>query len=150
MKKWLALILSAVLLLSLAACNLTEKAQELSDSLEDGLENAGVLEETPKPDDTEGEKTFTVIVVHKDGTEKTFTYTSDAEFVGPVLTEAGLLKGNDGPYGLEITEVDGEKAVYAEDNAYWAVYENGEYAMQGIDTTPITDGGEYKLEYTPA
>ena len=59
-------------------------------------------------------------------------------------------KGNDGPYGLEITEVDGEKAVYTEDGAYWAVYVGEEYALSGIDTTPITEGGVYKLVYTLA
>ena len=67
-----------------------------------------------------------------------------------MLTDAGLLEGNAGPYGLEITEVDGEKAVYAEDKAYWAVYEGEEYALQGIDTTPAVDGGIYKLVYTGA
>ena len=89
-----------------------------------------------------------MVVVHKDGTEKTFTYETSEEFVGPVLAADGLLKGNDGPYGLEITEVDGEKAVYAEDGAYWAVYEGEEYALQGIDTTPVVEGRTYKLVYT--
>ena len=67
-----------------------------------------------------------------------------------MLTEAGLLKGNAGPYGLEITEVDGEKAVYSEDGAYWAVYEGEEYALQGIDTTPVKEGQVYKLVWTKA
>jgi hypothetical protein len=51
---------------------------------------------------------------------------------------------------MEITEVDGQKAVYAENKAYWAVYEGEEYAMQGIDTTPVVDGRTYKLVYTNA
>ena len=93
---------------------------------------------------------FTVIVVHADGSEKTFTYETDEEVVGPVLTDAGLLEGNAGPYGLEITVVDGEKAVYAEDNAYWAVYEGEEYALQGIDTTPVKENQIYKLVWTKA
>jgi len=93
-------------------------------------------------------KTFTVTVIHKDQSEKTFTYTSNEEFVGTVLKAEGLIKGNDGPYGLEITEVDGEQAIYATDGAYWAVYVGEEYAMTGIDTTPITPNGQYKLVYT--
>ena len=88
--------------------------------------------------------------VHSDGTEKTFTYKTDLEFVGPVLQEEGLIKGNDGPYGLEITEVDGEQAIYNEDKAYWAVYEGEEYALQGIDTTPVVENRIYKLVYTGA
>ena len=86
----------------------------------------------------------------KDGTEKTLTYTTDEEFVGPVLESDGLIVGNAGPYGMEITHVDGEQAIYDTDKAYWALYEGAEYALQGIDTTPVTDGGVYKLEYTGA
>ena len=97
-----------------------------------------------------GLKKITVTVVHSDGTSKDFTYETDEEFLGPVLMADGLIEGNDGPYGLEITKVDGEKAVYAEDKAYWALYEGAEYALQGIDTTPVIDGGTYKLEYTGA
>ena len=93
-------------------------------------------------------KTFTVTVVHKDGASKDFTYQTAEEFVGPVLEKEGLIEGNAGPYGMEITKVDGEQAIYAEDKAYWAVYEGEEYALQGIDTTPAVDGGLYKLVYT--
>lgn len=125
MKKILCLLLVAITLLSFAACGKVDG---------DGSERTV--------------RNFTVIVVHADGSEKTFTYESAETNVGPVLKEAGLIKGNDGPYGLEITEVDGEKAVYAEDGAYWAVYVGDEYALSGIDTTAITEGGVYKLVYT--
>ena len=144
MKKIIALLLSVCLLLTLAACDW----DKISQGVEEGLENAGALDTTPKKE--EGQATFTVIVVHKDGAEKTFTYTTDEEFVGPVLEADGLIQGAMGQYGLEISHVDGEKAVYTEDNAYWAVYEGEEYAMQGIDTTPVVDGGVYKLVYTNA
>ena len=144
MKKIIALLLSVCLLLTLAACDFNK----ISQKVEAGLEDAGALEATPEK--AEGEATFTVIVVHKDGTEKTFTYTTEEEFVGPVLETDGLIAGNAGPYGMEITHVDGEKAVYTEDNAYWGVFEGEEYAMQGIDTTPVVDGRVYKLVYTNA
>ena len=126
MKKLICLILALTVVFSFAACAKDESA------------SGGAV------------KKFTVIVIHADGSEKTFEYASSEANVGPVLTEAGLIKGNDGPYGLEITEVDGEKAVYAEDGAYWAVYVGEEYALSGIDTTPITEGGVYKLVYTLA
>ena len=129
MKKLLAIVMCVVMLLSLVACGAKK-------------------EETPE---TGAEKmSFTVIVVHKDGTEKTFSYETNEKYVGPVLEADGLLKGNEGPYGMEITEVDGEKAVYSEDGAYWAVYEGEEYALQGIDTTPVKEGQVYKLVWTAA
>ena len=89
-----------------------------------------------------------MIVIHADGSEKTFTYETAEEFVGPVLEAADLIQGNMGQYGLEITHVDGEQAIYNTDKAYWAVYEGEEYAMQGIDTTPVVEGKTYKLVYT--
>lgn len=144
MKKIIALLMALSLLFVLAACDFGEVSKKVTDTLED----TGVLDETDKPN--EGEATFTVIVVHKDGTEKTLTYTTTEAYVGPVLEQAGLIVGNEGPYGMEITHVDGEKAVYTEDNAYWAVYEEEEYAMQGIDTTPVVDGRTYKLVYEAA
>ena len=141
MKKLFALLLALTMLLSLAACG-TSNQQEST---------AGTTEATTQG--TTEENTLmkiTVTVVHADGTSKDFTYETDEEFVGPVLEKAGLIKGNMGAYGLEITEVDGETAIYDTDKAYWAVYEGEEYALQGIDTTPVKDGGVYKLVYTGA
>ncbi|MBO5316875.1 MAG: hypothetical protein J6A74_00320 [Oscillospiraceae bacterium] len=129
MRKTIAFLLAAVMLLSLCACNAQKDTGNTGDA---------------------GMKKFTLVVVYEDKTEKTFTYETQQEFVGPVLQEAGLIKGNAGPYGLEITHVDGVKAVYAEDGAYWAVYEGEEYALQGIDTTPVVDGKTYKLVYEAA
>ena len=132
MKKWIALLLTLCMALSLCACVVANPLPE--EQLE-----------APRK-----KVSFTVIVVHSDGSEKNFTYETTEEFVGPVLTADGLIKGNDGPYGLEITEVDGEEAIYSTNGAYWAVFEGEEYALQGIDTTPVVDGGIYKLVYTGA
>lgn len=144
MKKLLSLLLVLLMIASLAAC-------------------AKITPEAPKPpanttaapgetnnDPAEGKNTITVKVVHSDGSEKVFTYKTDAEFLGDVLLEAGLIKGNDGPYGLEITHVDGEQAIYTEDGAYWALYEGDQYAMQGVSTTPVVDGATYGYVYTEA
>ena len=102
------------------------------------------------PKTQEGMKSFTLTVVHKDGTSKDMDLKSDAEYLGAFLQDEGIITGEEGQYGLYIKEVDGEKAVYEEDNAYWAFYEGEEYALQGIDLTPITDGAVYKLIYTSA
>ena len=108
--------------------------------------------EAPKPTDPTAEpgKAFTVVVVHADGSEKTFQYRSEEEYVGTVLLEKGLISGDEGQYGLYIKEVDGEKAVYEEDNAYWGFFIGDEYAMTGVDMTPIEEGAVYKLVYTKA
>ena len=101
-----------------------------------------------RPETSAGSKTFTVTVVHKDGTSKDFTYATDEEYLGAVLTAEGLITGNEGPYGLMIDTVDGETASWDADQSYWAVYIGEEYATTGIDMIPIRDGDVYRLVYT--
>lgn len=101
-----------------------------------------------RPETSEGAKTITVTVVHKDGTSKDFTYHTDEEFLGPVLLSEGLVEGEEGPYGLAISAVDGEGAVWETDKAYWALFVGEDYATTGADSTPIADGDTFKLVYT--
>lgn len=101
-----------------------------------------------RPETVPGAKTFTVTVVHRDETAKTFTYHTDQEYLGKALLDEGLIQGEDGPYGLYVTTVDGETADYDVDGGYWALYQEEEYAMQSIDQTPVADGGAFSLVYT--
>lgn len=101
-----------------------------------------------RPATIEGQKTFTLEVVHSDGTTKEIDCTTQLEYVGEALQADGVIEGEEGAYGLYIHVVDGEKAVYEEDGAYWAFYLGEEYATQGIDLTPIEEGVVYKLVYT--
>lgn len=101
-----------------------------------------------RPETAAGAKRITVAVIHEDGTEKSFSYQTDAEYLGEVLEENGLIQGEQGAFGLYIQVVDGESAVYEEDGAYWAFYQDGEYAQQSVDLTPICDGDSFSLVYT--
>ena len=101
-----------------------------------------------RPETQAGAKEITVVVVHKNGSQKTFTYHTDEEYLGPFLMDEGLLKGEQGTYGLYITQVDGEMADYASDQSYWAFYQADEYALQGVDRTSISDGDEFSFVYT--
>ncbi len=101
-----------------------------------------------RPGTAEGEKIITVEVIHKDKSSGKFTYQTDLEYLGELLLSEGLIQGDTGPYGLYITTVDGEDAVYEVDQSYWALYQEGEYAVQGIDQTPIADGDQFSLVYT--
>ena len=101
-----------------------------------------------RPETSQGAKTFTVEVVHADGSTRTFTYHTDEEYLGAVLLAEGLIAGEEGPYGLTIITVDGEDAVWETDNAYWAIMVNGEYGTNGVDTTPVNDGDVFQLVYT--
>lgn len=101
-----------------------------------------------RPETSAGSKTITVTVVHRDGSEKVFTYQTDEEFLGPVILGEGLVEGEEGPYGLMINAVDGETASWDANQSYWALFVGEEYATSGADTTPIYDGDAFKLVYT--
>ena len=101
-----------------------------------------------RPETNVGGKSITVTVIHADGTEKNFAYTTDEEYLGPVLLAEGLAEGETGPYGLTISTVDGETASWEENQSYWALYIGEDYATTGADGVVLTDGGVYKLVYT--
>ena len=101
---------------------------------------------TTRPDTAAGEKSFTLTVIHNDGTEKVFELTSAEEFLGPALVAEGIIVESDSP-GLYNT-VDGETADYSRDQSFWEFFVNGASAVEGMNTTPITEGAQYKLVYT--
>lgn len=103
---------------------------------------------TTRPTAQQGSKTVTVEVIHKDESTRSFTYETTAEYLGELLLAEGLIQGEQGPYGLYITQVDGEQAVYETDGAYWALYKGGDYASTGVDQTPMADGDDFSLVYT--
>lgn len=92
------------------------------------------------------EKQFTFVVTDIDGNDTAFEITTDKDTVGEALTDEGLIEGDDGPYGLYVKTVNGITADYDADGTYWAFYENGEYAMSGVDKTDIVPGAEYSFK----
>ena len=103
---------------------------------------------TSRPDPVSGIKSVTVTVTHADGSEKFFHYQTDMNYLGALLLSEGLIKGDPGPYGLYITEVDGEVADYSANKSYWALFDEDDYAAQGADLTVLEDGDVFKLVYT--
>lgn len=102
------------------------------------------------PATSKGAKTYTLTVVHADKNSKDFTLHTDEEYLGAALENEKLISGTEGPYGLMVEVVDGERAVYEQDGAYWAFYVGDDYANTGVDATPVHDGDSFKLEYTLA
>ena len=96
----------------------------------------------------EGKTVFTFVVTDGDGNETAFEIHTDKATVGEALTELGLIAGEEGQYGLYVTEVNGVAADYDKDGVYWAFYVDGEYASAGVDATEVTAGAAYafKLE----
>lgn len=103
-----------------------------------------------QPKTQSGSKSYEVKIIHKDGTEKTYQYSTDSEYLGEALLEQGLIKGSDGTYGLYVDTVDGETADYDTDQAYWRLQVDDQDSQTGADSTPVTDGGSYTWIYTGA
>ena len=101
-----------------------------------------------RPAAVEGEKSVTVKVIHGDGTEKSFSYRTDEEYLGTLLEAEGLISGTASQYGLFVDTVDGETASYEKDGAWWKLSCNGEDAQTGADGVVLTDGGLYTWSYT--
>ena len=100
-----------------------------------------------RPQPQPGAKTVNVTVVHKDDTQKHFIFETEELYLAPLLIAEGLLTEDAVQNGM-IDTVDGETAVWAEDEGWWCIYVDGEMATLGVSEIPLTDGGVYRLEYT--
>lgn len=137
----LSLVLVLILALSVASCDLFDQGNDAPE---------GIWESATYKTDTElgeGSKTVYVEVKVEENTV-TFTVHTDAEMLGEALLSNGLVSGEDSAYGLYIKTVNGILADYDVDQSYWAFYQNGEYAMNGVDSTPISGGEHFELVYT--
>ena len=94
----------------------------------------------------EGSQVMDFTVVDKEGVTHLYTIHTDAETVGQALLELELIDGEDGPYGLYIKSVLGQVLDYETDGMYWGFYVNGEYALTGVDQTPIVEADSYQLK----
>ncbi|MBE6934146.1 MAG: DUF4430 domain-containing protein [Ruminococcaceae bacterium] len=102
-------------------------------------------EETPEPSQT-GAKTIAVTVVHKDKTEKTVTYQTDESFLGPVLVKEGLIPEGNIVDGMFDT-VDGEQALWSDNQSWWELFKGDQPAMVGINDMPVNDGDTFRLVF---
>lgn len=132
-----ALLVLAVLVCAAVSC---ESQKSDADNLwKDAVYNA----------DTElgtGAKTIRLTVTAQDKSV-TLTVHTDKETVGDALLEQHLIDGEQGPYGLYVKVVNGMTADYDVDRYYWSFCIDGQMAMTGVDTTPVTDGAVYSFEY---
>ena len=97
-----------------------------------------------------GSKDITIEVVNKAAQSTMYELSTDAEFLRQAMEEAeGLtFEGEEGPYGLAISSVNGEVADFNVDGSYWSFYVNEEYCNYGVDSQPVMDGDAFKIIYT--
>ena len=142
MKKLLSLVLAFVLTVALALTGCSGKPAETTAPIE-------TPDSTGSSDFTilgEGEKSFELIIVDKEGAEHLYLIHTDEEMVGFALIEHKLIEGEQGQYGMYIKSVLGQTLDYETDGMYWAFYVNGEYALTGVDQTPVQADTGYMLK----
>ena len=137
MTKLLSLVLVFVLIAAAALTGCSGKPTETTAPIAPG----GAVTEVG-----EGEKSFELTVVDKEGNTHAYLIRTDAEMVGQALLDLEVIDGEAGPYGLYIKSVLGQVLDYEIDGMYWGFYVNGEYAMTGVDLTPIIEGDRYQLK----
>ena len=98
----------------------------------------------------QGLKHITVEVIHSDGTRKTFSYETQADYLGEFLEQEGLIAGEDSQYGLFVQEVDGEQAGVHGDTGWWQLLENGSPSSVGADQVVMEDQDAFVWQYTGA
>ncbi len=96
----------------------------------------------------EGALAITVDVIGPDASTDTFLVYTDADNLADALLGVALVEGDNGAYGLYIKTVNGIRADYDLDGAYWSLQSNGEMLMTGANDTSVTDGAKYELVYT--
>ena len=105
---------------------------------------------------SEGSKSVVIEVVDSTGAITDYEINTDAEYLKDAMDELASnddsfsYSGTDGDYGIMVEVVNGEQAIYAEDNAYWALYVNGDYGQYSANQQPVVDGDIYTWTYEKA
>lgn len=105
------------------------------------------------PKTTEGSKEVSLSVVLTDDTT-TYETKTDALVLQDLMNELEKdgfsYDGSESAYGLMVDTINGIRADYTLDGAYWAFYVNGDYCSYGISEQPVNDGDAFEIVYTPA
>lgn len=96
-----------------------------------------------------GEKIISVTIVNKDKTQKLFKISTDAENLGDALLERNLVTEAEHKTGY-YTVINGIRADYTLDKAWWCFTQNGEMTTVGANDLPIKDGDSFEITHTPA
>lgn len=105
-----------------------------------------------KPTGTTDLKRVQIIVVSQDGSEGFYETPTTAAFLQGAMDDTKDLtyQGRETAMGFILEEVNGERAVYDENKAFWGITIGGQFAEYGISQQPIADGDVVRIAYTMA
>lgn len=112
-----------------------------------------VIYNLTRPVPMAGTKTISIDVAYENGEQDHYQITTEAQFLLEALKSIPdfVIEGTaTEELGLMVITVNGRRADYQKDGAYWALLCNGEPCSYGVSTQPIKDGESYTLQYTLA
>ena len=134
-----AILLTTVLIFAAACGSVNSAAPAGNASSSSGANDIG-----------NGSNVFLFEVTDDEGNVSAWNVHTNAATVGAALVEVGLIEGEEHDFGLMVSHVNGLRADYVEDGAWWSFHIDGEMAMEGVDTTDIKEGVTYAFVYTEA
>lgn len=113
---------------------------------------ATVLYFVYRPQAAGGSKEVTIHVIDDQKNVTTYEVKTDAKYLQGAMEAADGLKfsGKDSDYGLMVDTVNGLRADYDLDGAYWGFSVNDEYCNYGINEQPINNKDVVTIQYTLA
>lgn len=104
-----------------------------------------------KPVPITGSKNISVDVVYQNGITDHYQIATEAQFLLEALRSIPDFQ-IDGTttveFGLMVTTINGRRAEYQKDGAYWALYCDGEPCNYGVSKQTISDEENYAFKYT--
>lgn len=112
-----------------------------------------VIYSLTKPVPMAGTKNISIDVVYENGVRDHYQITTEAQYLLEALESIPDLK-IDGTTseesGLMVITINGKRADYQKDGAYWALLCNGDLCSYGVSKQAIKDGESYAFQYTKA
>lgn len=128
--KWILTIVSSIIVIGLAIGLILIYKNHINDQVE------------------EGEKQITIVVIDNTKDEKyskTYTFKTDAEFLGELLDEKMNVEWQEFGQGRYIIGVD-DIIADSSKHEFWEIIVNGKGAQVGADELAIKDGDKITLE----
>lgn len=128
------------------------ESSDISSADSESSASGSVWDSAKYKEDTElGEGAVTVkIEVTADNKTITLTVKTDETNLEKILTANNLVEGDESEFGLYIKVVNGIRADYDLDHAYWAIEKDGAPTPTGANGITVADSETYALVYTAA
>ena len=96
-----------------------------------------------------GDKVISVTIVNQDKTQKLFKISTSSKTLGGALLQRNLVTAEEYKDGF-YTYINGIRADYKLDGAFWRFTQNGEELPTGANNHYIKDGDCFEITHTPA